>query len=212
MILINKGNTPEALSIAKKKGLICYDDMRSDLKTTVKEELLQEQGYLCAYCMCRIQQENSTIEHYRPISVDSALDLEYSNMLAVCPGGAGSTFKNQTCDERRGNTALTVNPLKPMTLSGISYQADGRIVSSQPQVQADFDNVLNLNLDTLKENRIYALNALKKKLYADFKKRGASRAAIESYLLQLQHKDKRGKYLPYMGILVAYLEKRLRQF
>ncbi len=86
------------LKIHKAKG--CYDDTKNDnskvpkvtTRTDILKDLLDEQGYICAYCMRSISIENATIEHiigqnYIDNSGDKIgkqEDTNYDNMLAVC--------------------------------------------------------------------------------------------------------------------------------
>lgn len=94
---------------------------------------MKEQGYICAYCMCRIPVKEHDIgiprvkiEHIRS---QSAADEEYSgldyyNMVAVCNGNAAKKMhlKYLTCDAHKGDRTLSkVNPLKPETLETIYY-------------------------------------------------------------------------------------------
>ena len=85
-------------------------------KTELRENLLKEQGYICAYCMKRIRDEKDTkIEHYRARNMDN--ELEYTNLLAVCYGNQITTAsvtktgkKRFTCDTMKGNQVLNINP------------------------------------------------------------------------------------------------------
>lgn len=53
------------------KGDFSTDDADGALRRKrLKEELLKEQGYLCCYCMARIQPETSHIEHFWPKEKD----------------------------------------------------------------------------------------------------------------------------------------------
>lgn len=60
----------------------------------VLDDLLVEQGYICAYCMRKISSENSTIEHIigqeyideDKQDIGKKEDTNYQNMLAVCLG------------------------------------------------------------------------------------------------------------------------------
>ena len=58
-------------------------------KDTIRESLLKEQHYLCAYCMRKIQNngQSTSIEHWFPLSKNKDQALDYGNMLAVCDGG-----------------------------------------------------------------------------------------------------------------------------
>ena len=69
-----------------------YDDLRC--KKQIRQSLVDEQGYICAYCMGKIDVNDSTIEHYisqirhkdSPYSEEEhkKQSLLYSNMYGVC--------------------------------------------------------------------------------------------------------------------------------
>ena len=54
MIYIQKGKEPASLTAYKKQAHAYYDGCNKD---DIRENLLREQGYLCAYCMRRIEKE-----------------------------------------------------------------------------------------------------------------------------------------------------------
>jgi phospho-2-dehydro-3-deoxyheptonate aldolase len=49
----------------------------------LRKILLDEQGYICCYCMSRINCENSKIEHFKPQSKYKELQLDYKNLFIV---------------------------------------------------------------------------------------------------------------------------------
>jgi len=64
-------------------------------KSIIRDALLKEQHYLCAYCMKRIRNNaggsqvvHMSIEHWLPLSQDKERALDYKNFLGVCKGGA----------------------------------------------------------------------------------------------------------------------------
>ena len=119
-------------------------------KRALRMQLLQEQGYLCAYCMRRIKNdESTTIEHLIPITIDGKRALSYQNMLACCDGGRGSSDKNKIlcCDAAKGDQEITFSPLKKEHIGKIRYNKDGfiRIYPEDPQMMRDINDVLKLN-------------------------------------------------------------------
>lgn len=176
MIFIKKSPAPPELEALKKeaeeKGLSGkegYDTLRNPLKKQVRETLMCEQGHLCAYCMRRIPDERISekdadlsdvyIEHWQAISSEKNTSenkgLDYRNMLAVCSGNekapeatGGRRKRYFTCDKKRGNAALKVNPLDVSTLETIYYSTDGKIGSTDPDINNDINVRLNLNCDT----------------------------------------------------------------
>ena len=72
---------------AGNKGInFNYSSLPGEIKKILKQSLLEEQHYLCAYTMLRINGEKSHIEHIEPQSISNHKDLEYTNLLACYPG------------------------------------------------------------------------------------------------------------------------------
>lgn len=224
MIEIKKSREPRRLEQYRQKPGATYADMdkdeeNKDLKKEVIESLLHEQGHLCAYCMRRIPEKRQlpqgvhpvTIEHWYPQNPESKEEigqgLDYRNMLAVCAGNRGCGDKrNLTCDAKRGNIELKVNPTKANTLIGISYKANGEIFSTDEVVNSDLNNLLNLNCQavSLPQSRKAALNGLLK----DIKKQHAT-GDIKIYCKRRleELKQPQENKIPYVGILIDWLEK-----
>lgn len=175
MIEIKKGREPKELVEYRQLPDASYENMDSHLKNIVLDHLLHEQGHLCAYCMRRIPEkrklpigvQGATIEHWFPRNPDSGEDygqgLDYRNMLAVCSGNRGcGDERNLTCDAKRGNDKLTVNPCNSKTLHSITYSHNGKIKSTDTRIDEDLNERLNLNSEvvSLPENRKQVLDAL----------------------------------------------------
>lgn len=208
MIVIKKHSQPNSLIKYKKSEKYpTYETVPTDIKNDIKHQLIDEQGYICAYCMKRIQQDDtSTIEHYIPRNGkygNPDEQLEYNNLLAVCDGNRGS--KNLTCDASKGSDLITVNPLNENSIQQIKYKSDGTIYSDNKKINHDLDVTLNLNYITIKSNRKSALDALKKKLI-NAKNTGNWSNIARKYYNQLKQSPIKS---PYVGILLNYLEKHL---
>lgn len=215
MVEIKKGKEPPVLIAYRKTPYATYDGMPKDIHDAVLESLMKEQGYLCAYCMCRIPQNekspSATIEHWDPqskTSIDKALD--YRNMFAVCNGNRGCGAKKyMTCDARRGDDSLTVNPLNPLTISKIEYKSNGIVFSTDPDINNDLNDTLNLNCVAvgLVENRRQALqtmlNGLKKK-----HPNGDIHLTCIRLLEMYQSKPQK---TPYSGIIIQWLQKHMNK-
>jgi uncharacterized protein (TIGR02646 family) len=79
-------------------------------KDALRHPLLEDQGHLYCYCMRCISIGRMKIEHYRSQKRHRDLQLDWKNMLAACTGGEGSPPPQQTCDTRKGEEDLTVDP------------------------------------------------------------------------------------------------------
>lgn len=216
MIVIKKGREPQSLTTYRKEKFASYSGMPKDVKEEVLESLMNEQGHLCAYCMRKIPQNKTepgvTIEHWAAQSEnDTRTGLDYRNMLAVCSGNRGcGSDKYMTCDAKRGNQPLKVNPLKSETLSEIKYDSKGMISSSDPIVDEDINRRLNLNCNEVRlpENRHKALQVMVQKLHKCKSQKefvSQCRRLLEKYCEDSEKKRE------YVGILIWWLEKHLHR-
>lgn len=192
-------------------GVSSYDDLSTETKDAIRKSLLIEQGYLCAYCMKRISVEDTTIEHYDPQSAQNGTDMSYRNMLGVCDGGQknqGKGSQRLTCDKRRGNRPLTINPLDNYTISKVKYTKKGGIYSDDENINFDLNNTLNLNSPNsyLKANRETVYDTLIKKIDAHG---GKNRSFLLRLKREYETKDSDGKYTPFAGIALYFINKWL---
>lgn len=202
MILIKKKSEPHSLTTYKKTLNSSFDNMPSDVKSELRDSLVSEQGYICAYCMKRIEKSSDIkIEHYE--ARDSENELSYKNLLAVCKGNEGFPKERQTCDTRKGNEKLHINPQKVGDILTIFFTRNGEIKSSNSLFQKDLDEVLNLNdeFGKLITARKSALKALQKKITS------MNKTQIKKLYNELEKADRK---IEYVGILLWYLEKKIR--
>ena len=101
MIRIKKGREPGKLLWYRQQDGASYEQMDKEVREELIDQLLREQGHLCAYCMSKIPESRNlpsgvpavTIEHWLPRNPDDKLDigqgLDYKNMFAVCSGNRG---------------------------------------------------------------------------------------------------------------------------
>ena len=212
MIPIEKKAEPKALTKAKRDikntpdATFDFSSLRGSDKSEVLEALVREQGYLCAYCMCRIgvREHQATIEHLEPqhpssAEPDGGLSLAYENMVAVCDGRNGAT-----CDKHRGNAPLTVNPTKPHKLGSIVYRRDGRIDAGDEAIRRDLQETLGLNSPrtNLCANRAAAMREIEREIASVIRGRKIERNvdAKKNLCLKVlryyeQQGDKKDEYL-----------------
>lgn len=219
MIEIKKGREPVKLLRYRQQDGASYEQMDKEVKEELLEKLLEEQGHICAYCMRRIPERRAlptgvasvTIEHWFPRNPESkediGQDLNYRNMFAVCSGNRGCGNKEGlTCDARRGNEPIKVNPCDADTLRGITYMSSGRIQSSDPEINEDINERLNLNSESisLPENRKQVLQALIDNVR---KKCGTRDISLYCRRKLEQIRDAGDPKMPYVGIMIWWLEK-----
>ncbi|MFO0555362.1 MAG: retron system putative HNH endonuclease [Polyangiaceae bacterium] len=166
MIRIHKGKEPAAWVEHRNTPGAAYDGSRGvgpspEAMRALREALASEQGFLCCYCMQRIQPPDMKVEHFVAQSLERDSTLDYANLLACCRGGEGNRRSEQHCDTHRGNQPLTYNPAKesPDVESRYAYGSDGLMTSHDARASQDIV-VLNLNLGRLKDNRRAVIDAL----------------------------------------------------
>lgn len=217
MIWIQKGDEPASLMQYRQQPHAYYDGYNN--KDELREALLRDQGFLCAYCMRRINNDrnNMKIEHWKAQStlVNEVEKLDYKIMLGVCDGCRGTQDRYTTCDEHRHESELYVNPLDRGMMNTISYDRQGLIKSSDKRIDSDLNTVLNLNCEQapsrIVQNRkaIYAecMRKLHQLQVNDKWKEGILRKVLRQY-----EQSENGRKREYIGVPVYLLNKYLKKF
>lgn len=210
MVHIKKEDVPKLFSDTQKQYKT-YDDLSKDkanapnIKKDLKEILIKEQGGICAYCMVGINAEKSTIEHYIPrngINGNPSLSLKYKNMFAVCANSRGMNKADQHCDVSKGHNLLSIDPRDEWHIAQVRYKSDGSIYSDNPLFHKNLNEVLNLNITVLKDNRKSALDAVLKNLSTVKDCKGYLQWAIDHYSKNS---------VPYVGIIRWMLNQKQEQ-
>jgi uncharacterized protein (TIGR02646 family) len=173
---IKKSSPPNSLQEYNKakngKDIVHFGSVEEKVSKPVKEALLSEQDYLCAYCQQEIHIRNMKVEHHCEFSICNGSNgtkdrrLDYTNLLAVCNGKGN---KETHCDTKKAELATEIankrNSLKkellPMDLNptiqshtkAIVYTSTGLIETNNETRQIEIEQILNLNCDTLKKLR-----------------------------------------------------------
>jgi len=235
---IIKGKEPNTLveyrSSLNKEALSNSESARSifdnypDKSKGLKKSLLEKQGFICCYCMQRIEDKSTTkIEHFKPISQYPEKALDYNNLFVACNGVISvpndiDSKKIRHCDTSKGDCEgkqststnkcdLTINPLDcEKYITGYSPNGEIKYLDS---VKKDIDEILNLNNEILKRNRA---NTLKAVICEINKITGNNKhlwkmSLIKKKITDYQNRNKKGKYVPYCQIIIYSLERRLRK-
>ncbi|WP_309564094.1 retron system putative HNH endonuclease [Geothrix rubra] len=159
---IVKGPAPVSLTAHRQTPHCDYDNY--DAKDDLRRALVTEQRGLCCYCMGRVYNESTAmkIEHWRCQSRHPSEQLNYRNLLSACLGGEGQPWHLQHCDTRKGDSDLQWNPAEGThhIETRLRYELDGSIRSNEAVFNDQLDQVLNLNLQFLKNNRKRILDAV----------------------------------------------------
>lgn len=164
----------------------------------------------------------TTIEHFIPVEPKDGRDvgqaLDYDNLFAVCHGNVKKRLKgvrrvrtedDLTCDKHRKNTEFRkINPCKKETLQSIFYTLDGRIDASDPDVQFDLVNTLNLNCASspLITERKAALDALIHEIGK------VDTEYLHTYCAEMLNAflEEGDPKTPYVGVLIWYLQTMVK--
>jgi uncharacterized protein (TIGR02646 family) len=212
MRFILKGLEPQSLSEYRAKPDSTYDGPNfTSVKTEVRQQLLHEQGYLCCYCMKRIENSElkTKIEHWHCQNRYPAEQLKYLNLLAACDGNCGVQYKDQHCDTKKANSDILYNPSDPdhKTRLRIQYNSNGEISSADPVFNEQINTVLNLNFSRLTDNRKAIQDAITQALNNSSGTR--TRAEISDKIKKWQTLDQDGKLKEFCDVAIYYLEKKL---
>lgn len=157
MLPIQKQKEPIELVRFRATPNARYDGMDSVCKSALKKALLQEQGFVCAYCMSRIEEENCIVEHWEPQSLNLVSGLDFGNMLAVCRH-ENVVRAEQTCDVAKNGYRLKFNPGWDGNKLQIFYDYhSGEIHSRDVDFNMQLSRILNLNVVFLKTTELLFL-------------------------------------------------------
>lgn len=203
---IAKGNEPPSLTTHRLSPHCDYNNYAA--KDDLRDALIREQRGLCCYCMGRIWNGTTTmkIEHWQCQAHHPAEQLNYRNLLGACLGGRGQPGHLQHCDTRKGDSDLQWNPADPAhhIETRIRYEMDGTIRSNDVVFDYQLNDVLNLNLAYIKNNRSGVLTGLLEWWRTN---RPVPRARIEREIDQ--RTDAAGDLSPYCQVAVWWLRQKL---
>lgn len=183
-----------------------------EAKPELRKSLLQEQGYICAYCMRRIpvkdsnSNETTRIDHLLSREKHPELKLNYHNMVICCPGAINNDFH---CDKLKADIDISFDLFKDSFFTTLSYGSkSGEIKSSDVEYNRQINELLNLNNRLLKRNRQNTLLGVIKYL----NRNGWTVTNINRQIRIWDNKDDEGYYKEYNGIVLWYLKKKLKQY
>jgi uncharacterized protein (TIGR02646 family) len=144
-----------------------WDKFQNPEKSVVHHSLMNEQGYICCYCMQRIDRASSHFEHIKPRELSTQQNnekekLDYTNILASCGRDDGKPENMQEhCGQLRGrkgnwyNPALFVSPLNPECENRFRFYDDGKIRPAIDDDEGAKRTIENLGLShtLLEKNR-----------------------------------------------------------
>jgi uncharacterized protein (TIGR02646 family) len=209
---IVKGAEPASLTAHRKTQQAGYGNYAD--KQTLREHLLNEQRGLCCYCMGRIhaQPTKMKIEHWQCQDRYPHEQLRYhNNLLAACCGGEGRPEDKQHCDTKKKNIDLMFNPAEKNhhIETRVRYEINGRIGSGDVDFDRQLNEVLNLNLQILANNRKGVIDGLADwlNMYRAKNHQGPDNRTLQKK--RDQWLSANGLLQPYARVAIYWLDLRL---
>lgn len=217
-------NWDKVRSTDKEIARIAFDQVD---KSIIRKQLFAEQKHLCAYCMRKIKKEeeqNATIEHWLPVSVDATKTLDYNNMMLCCDGGRKITKTPHIvcCDAAKEDKSIKISPYNREQMERIRYRSSGRIevCPTDENLQNDIDNVLKLNGEIDKNGHLISDTSTglvygRKQVYQNYttyitslsKKGKATATIIRKKIDELSQSE---EYVEYVGVWLYLLKRKLK--
>lgn len=133
------------------------------------------------------------------------IQLMYFNMVICCPGNLNNEFH---CDTLKNGNSVSFDLLNSELEKSIKYfPKDGKIESSNLKWDSEINTLLNLNHLLLKYNRKETLSGILKSIET----KGWDRTSLNRNLKKWRTFDSQGKLKPFCGIVIWYLQKKLKQ-
>jgi uncharacterized protein (TIGR02646 family) len=176
-----------------------YANVPGPAREELRNRLLREQGYLCAYTMRRIETiSDGHIEHISPQSRHPEKDVAYDNMLYCFPGA-----QQTQCDfgalKKSGEDVTAANFVSPLDRAceaRFSYGLSGEAKATNAADAAALGTIgiLNLNHKELVELRRSAVRGLP--LFRKAAK-AISAAKARRLVRDIMHADGAGHFEPF---------------
>lgn len=192
-----------------------FDNMPTSVKDNLREALLKSQGYICCYCMKRVYFRSSKIEHFRSQKYNNGMNgsknltLDYNNLFIACEDSVGK-YENQTCDSHKKEVEIKgIDLVSHLCNSMFMYNGNGEILSASDDitVNEDINDILNLNQQTLKDNRKIIYDRLKERFRQVQKKGKFNMTYLTQELSHWSSFDSNG-HLPEYCMVAVYLINR----
>ncbi len=128
-----------------------YVNIPANALKEIREFLLKEQGYLCAYTMLRIgESRRGHIEHIIAQSRDEERQIQFSNMIYCYPGEnePRCAFGAHAKDGQDITSENFISPLNPTCESRFLYTKDGAVDAARANDDVALRTLAVLNLDS----------------------------------------------------------------
>jgi len=220
MRYINKKSENQPASLIQHKSTPNCNYGNYAEKDDLRKALLTEQEFLCCYCMRKIQtptEDKMKIEHFKPRSIYNGangkpdLTLEYTNLFASCKGNEGGTKNMQHCDKTKANTEIKLNPADKQLMKLIKFDANGAILTGEDELDNEIDNILRLNIQSLKNGRKEIWESLEQVIKKEFGKKTITKSFINDKIKIWSRKNQFGMAEQYCQVALYYLTKKIKK-
>lgn len=216
--IIKNGTPPNYADWCRIAHECNYEDFRrlqNPEKAMLRQELLKEQGWIYAYTMQRIDENNSHIEHIKPQSLcredQIGSDLDYNNLVACFPVD-GMSSEGQYGAQKKANWWKNdgtefISPLNPACESFFHFDLNGNITPARAD-KAAITTIKVLALDHP------ILIGDRKGVITEFIFRSGSDSLSKPEAIKLMrticNRDKEGRYHTYCTIIRDALHEYLK--
>lgn len=184
-----------------------FDGMPRGVKVALRDALLSEQGWLCCYCMRRVDESGLRIEHHASQREHPERRLDYRNLFAACSGDLGG---EPHCDVSKGSTPVEVDPLT-VQAEWFGYGTDGRMATTRGDLAADLVT-LGLNTRGLVSARRRALQQFLRTVAGRGKSgRSWSKKRLEQALARVLATRGDGRLTPFCEALAYWVRRRIER-
>jgi uncharacterized protein (TIGR02646 family) len=213
----------------KKKGLkISFGGLPANVKRAIKESLLDEQGYICCYCMQKIDYDKMKVEHFftqtsskksKDIKDQDAV-IDYSNLLGACEGNKDVKGRENHCDSCRDGSNLSFkSPASKdfnLKVEYVEKRSEEQIIVKESIFEKELTcnncgkgACLNLNEKFLAEKRYNVWKAIQNVLFKE-SKQTEWQVKTAKQLIEKYQTKKEGKYPEFCEMVVFLLKKRFK--
>jgi uncharacterized protein (TIGR02646 family) len=213
----------EWIKTQRDKELDCnYKVLHSKPEYVVlKQQLLSEQGYICAYTGIRIDKDSSHIEHLKPQtqSLAEGKDYEtvdYYNMVACFPKNGGDNSYGYGAPLNEGKTwkvGEMISPCQEDCERRFSYGWKGKMstVSESDKIAKATIARLGLDSEGLRKKRYGAIKGFFG-FSRDPRVKKLKLKEAEILLRVISSKDSSGKYKEFCFVFEQLLPKYIKDF
>jgi uncharacterized protein (TIGR02646 family) len=122
MRTIRKGSEPSSLTAWRRANPHkYYADLDADTRRNIRDRILKEQFYICAYCCQQIQDINACHnEHVEAQNLNLLRTLDFTNIVASC------NTSNQ-CGDAHQSQHLPLTPLMAECETELRFKISGRV-------------------------------------------------------------------------------------